>query len=608
MRTGSLFLLARYWPTILLVGLAATAAPIRGASAQSQDRLALTQRATWWRYPSKAELANRTRDVLPTIEADVPEIEPNNSAAAATAASIGDRVTGSISPVGDVDYYVVTVPAGTFLELEVEASRVGSFLDATLQLFDRDGVTSLEFNDDAGSLDSRIRFQIESEGDYFFAIRDLGGGGGSSYFYSVDISAIPPPPGNPITTFASGFQVPIALAFDSVGNLFVADVAMGRITRVAPDGSSSLFQNFVQGGDWMTFDAFGNLIVPSWDGTLQIITDTEIDTLSIGINPGPIALGPDGGLWMGSWDMMTGFPILSHRDPYGGLIEAFLLPVSPAALAFAPSGELYMMGFDNSLMKLSNGVVETLVTGSFENCCFTGMALDEDGNLYVANGFLGEVSLYGPDGTLLEEVFAFMDAGTPSTLAFGRDANGMGTARLFASSATFGLYQAEGRVVEFNPAAIRAPGHVVDVGALLRITKNRLRGGVIGQEYADTLTAADPAVTWSIAAGTLPPGLSLDGVTGVVSGVPMESGAFRFQARAESQSLAGERAYELVIEEPVLSTTDVIDELLGVGLLSPSELLYLDLIGNRNDEFDIGDVRAFLQRMGTVNSPEVLRD
>ena len=54
--------------------------------------------------------------------------------------------------------------------------------------------------------------------------------------------------------------------------------------------------------------------------------------------------------------------------------------------------------------------------------------------------------------------------------------------------------------------------------------------------------------------------------------------------------------------------TDVIDEILGVGLLSPSELLYLDLVGNRNDEFDIGDVRAFLQRMGTVNSPEVRRD
>jgi len=236
MRRGSLFRLFRYRPTILLVGLVAIAAPSRGASAQSQNRLALTQRPSWWHSPSKAELANRTRDVLPAVAVDVPETEPNNSAATATAASIGDRVTGNISPVGDVDYYVFTVPAGTILELEVEASRVGSLLDATLELFDKDGVTSLAFNNDAGSLDSRIRFQIESEGDYFFAIRDLGGGGGSGYPYSVDISAIPPPPGNPITTFASGFQVPIALAFDSVGNLFVADASTSS-SRIVPAGT-----------------------------------------------------------------------------------------------------------------------------------------------------------------------------------------------------------------------------------------------------------------------------------------------------------------------------------------------------------------------------------
>ena len=43
------------------------------------------------------------------------------------------------------------------------------------------------------------------------------------------------------STFASGLHVPYGLAFDSAGNLFVADVGSGNIYEFTPGGVRSTF-------------------------------------------------------------------------------------------------------------------------------------------------------------------------------------------------------------------------------------------------------------------------------------------------------------------------------------------------------------------------------
>ncbi len=162
-------------------------------------------------------------------------------------------------------------------------------------------------------------------------------------------------------------------------------------------------------------------------------------------------------------------------------------------------------------------------------------------------------------------------------------------------------------MIEFNPDAIEAEGFVVDP-SIRRIVTSSLRSGILGAEYADTIVAAEASASWSVVSGALPSGLALDGTTGVVSGVPSDAGAFTFRVRAQSQSLAGERVLTVTIGEPLVNASDVIDEILGVPLLSPGELRYLDLVGNANGEFDIGDVRAFLRRPGASANREVRRD
>ena len=61
-----------------------------------------------------------------------------------------------------------------------------------------------------------------------------------------------------------------------------------------------------------------------------------------------------------------------------------------------------------------------------------------------------------------------------------------------------------------------------------------LPAGAVGTAYSQTLqaTGGKGAITWSLASGTLPPGLSLNGATGSISGTPTASGAFSFTVQA----------------------------------------------------------------------------
>jgi hypothetical protein len=82
----------------------------------------------------------------------------------------------SIRPLGDVDFYAVSLSAGETLSVDIDARELGSSLDPVLGIFDTDGTTLLDSSDDdpapgeSSSLDSYLQFLASAEGTYFIAV------------------------------------------------------------------------------------------------------------------------------------------------------------------------------------------------------------------------------------------------------------------------------------------------------------------------------------------------------------------------------------------------------------------------------------------------------
>ncbi len=93
------------------------------------------------------------------------------------------------------------------------------------------------------------------------------------------------------------------------------------------------------------------------------------------------------------------------------------------------------------------------------------------------------------------------------------------------------------------------------IGAALSISTTALDDGYRGASYLRSLEAAggrEPFV-WSLASGTLPPGLALDANTGRISGTATATGTSSFVVRVtDANSSAVTRSLSLTIHEPVL--------------------------------------------------------
>ena len=108
------------------------------------------------------------------------------------------------------------------------------------------------------------------------------------------------------TTFASGVDV-VGMAFDAFGNLFVSqkskdtDASEGVILEYAPDGSSKVFASNLTKPQGLAFDSLGNLYVadPVHDAILKISPDGRRTTFASKISqPHRLAFDAFGFLWV----------------------------------------------------------------------------------------------------------------------------------------------------------------------------------------------------------------------------------------------------------------------------------------------------------------------
>ena len=127
--------------------------------------------------------------------------------------------------------------------------------------------------------------------------------------------------GQDLGTFASGLNNPQGMAFDSAGNLFVANGGDGTISRITSAGTVSTFATGFQVPTGLAFDAAGNLCVANFGGDVSRSTSTSISRIA-----------PNG--------TVSTFASVNFNGYYG-----------PNGLAFDASGNLYtsVSRFDNVL-------------------------------------------------------------------------------------------------------------------------------------------------------------------------------------------------------------------------------------------------------------------
>ena len=101
---------------------------------------------------------------------DVPEKEPNNEMLEAqSVTNLPAVVQGKLGTGGDVDAYQFKLKAGQTLVAQLDAYTAGVSMDALLMLRDARG-TKLMFNHDAHSLDPRLVWQCDRDGDYVLQV------------------------------------------------------------------------------------------------------------------------------------------------------------------------------------------------------------------------------------------------------------------------------------------------------------------------------------------------------------------------------------------------------------------------------------------------------
>jgi SMP-30/Gluconolactonase/LRE-like region len=216
-------------------------------------------------------------------------------------------------------------------------------------------------------------------------------------------------PGGAQKVIATGMDYPLGLAFDSAGDLFVANTALnagesGNITEITPDGVAAVFASNVDPQE-LTFDKAGDLFECEYrsgdiyefvnnNGTLSS-TPTIFATGFA--NPLSVAFDSAGDLFVGDgYGSGAGRVTEITHDGVQTTIATGL--TFPTGLAFNKAGDLFVC-------EQSTGIVWEFTPDGVQSIFATlaetdldGLTFDKDGNLFVAAGHSSDIVKITPNG------------------------------------------------------------------------------------------------------------------------------------------------------------------------------------------------------------------
>ena len=202
-----------------------------------------------------------------------------------------------------------------------------------------------------------------------------------------------------VSTFVNSLSLPIGIAFDSSGNLFVANTWGNSINKITSDGSISTFINAgLNSPTGLVFDKAGNLYTTNSNyyrqynsGSIVKITSSGTMTTLVGsrINsPGPIAVDTSGNLYVINYAFGGGNNFV-YKVNSKGVVHPFVSTGlnNPQGIVCDVSGNVYIANAgttgSNSILKVtSNGVVSPY--GGQGINYPSALAINKNGSLYVA--------------------------------------------------------------------------------------------------------------------------------------------------------------------------------------------------------------------------------
>jgi len=128
---------------------------------------------------------------------------------------------------------------------------------------------------------------------------------------------------------------------------------------------------------------------------------------------------------------------------------------------------------------------------------------------------------------------------------------------LAGTPTTAGSYPFSVNVIDKNNG-IATTSITLVVGSGLTLTFPAPPAGQVGVPYTDTLTAAGGTTpyTWSVSAGSLPPGIILTASTGVLAGTPTTAGTFSFTVKVtDASGKTATQATSITIASGLLAIT-----------------------------------------------------